>query len=53
MFEQVEDLPMETRQRVTRLMEMTATMFRPLEPGELERYGLGPDGRPVRASSGA
>eukprot|EP00798_Chlamydomonas_sp_ICE-L_P019153 gene19153-25761_t len=37
----------EAKVRAERLMAETEIMFRPVEEGELEKYGLGPDGRPL------
>ena len=34
-------------------MEATQHMFRPVEPGELQKYGLGPDGKPSWMSEAA
>ena len=44
---QLPEVPQEAKAKAMELMEMTAHLFRAPEPGELEKLGLGPDGRPL------
>ena len=41
------EMPDESKQRAISLMEMTSHMFRPVEVGELEKYSLGLNGKPL------
>ena len=47
MHAQLPEVPQEAKDRAMGLMEMTAQLFRAPEPGELERLGLGADGKPI------